>query len=357
MNDASTRPGHSDHRTPTARGAEGRIDAVADATVSGWIDATALPSVWIDGECVGRLKPAHLAEAVPSPSGERRRFAFPAHDLGIASLLGETLQIELRDGDDADRVIARRTCPVSGFFALPPSEKAPDGAFSGCIDEYSRSRLRGWVRNAARPDEPIAIWVFLGRRYIGQYLARDFRPDLASVGMGDGRAGFDIDISRFTAVSGLRRRLVVVAGASGWRIPLGPHACPSRLDRLTAALRRRAGKIDLPLSVEAFARRMFETPRYPKKVFDIASVPGQKMPDPHSAEYTLLAIEFLRREAADLAEARQTENLGFWERRRRVRALGQQMRNLVELGQMVAASQAILRNGEPKADLEPRGRS
>lgn len=62
----------------------------------------------------------------------------------------------------------------------------------GHIDECSRTRLRGWIRDASFSDAPVCLLVVGNDRFLGRVVANQHRPDVETAGHGNGRSGFDL---------------------------------------------------------------------------------------------------------------------------------------------------------------------
>ncbi|NHO31812.1 Hint domain-containing protein [Acetobacter fallax] len=66
------------------------------------------------------------------------------------------------------------------------------GRFHGWLDFASRNRLNGWAWNEDRPWERMQVDVFVDGHYITTICATSQRPDLASAGIGNGWAAFEL---------------------------------------------------------------------------------------------------------------------------------------------------------------------
>ena len=64
------------------------------------------------------------------------------------------------------------------------------GRLLGHLDEALPHIVRGWARDAANPDMPVAVEIVLDGAVIGRTLANRYRRDLAVAGYGNGRHGF-----------------------------------------------------------------------------------------------------------------------------------------------------------------------
>ena len=65
----------------------------------------------------------------------------------------------------------------------------------GALDEASRRRIRGWVRQPAFPDAPVLLVITAGDQLLDRVVANKHRPDLEKVGLGNGRFGLDFEFN------------------------------------------------------------------------------------------------------------------------------------------------------------------
>lgn len=134
---------------------------------------------------------------------------------------GETLTLDLR--------IAGRRFPG-------PAVERPAGAFRlfGCLDAASPDQVDGWAINLADPGRPVALEVVRDATVVGTVMADRARPDLAALGLGDGRCGFTLELPKPRDPTARHRIGVRVAGTrtelSGSPIVLDP--VPTLIGRL-----------------------------------------------------------------------------------------------------------------------------
>ncbi|CAN2536338.1 hypothetical+protein [Methylocapsa aurea] len=341
--------------SPNASPLTGKIEKIAQGLVYGWlsgVDDGMLLSV--NGITIARIDGKNL-DAPSSKGAPRRQFSYDARGIAPNLLLADTLTFELRLAAKDITALDRIDIPAANFLLPPVRPARMSAAAEGYIDEYLRGQLRGWVRDRSLPESPVAIHVFLGKRFIGRHMANRYRPDLAAAGKGDGHAGFEIDLTTFfEKFDPQKKRLRVFAGQLGdWSIPFAEHARQSPFKSVSAFFRRMSPLGPFPRNTEEFVTQLMQTPPYPKKVFDIASIAEKKMPEPFSADYTLLAIEFLRREAAVLAEVRP-DNADDWRKHnKQFKLLELQMKRLCALGESVAASQKLMHSAAQSATALP----
>lgn len=353
--DAHSPPADSEHAAPDA----GKLEKIAQGVVYGWLSTKyAAAQLLVNGRVAAVINEDRLLPAAESDAGRRRRFALDLRSLAPDLLLDDRLSFELRPESGSQMEIERLDLPTTAFLKPVVAKRKP-ATLEGFIDEYDTGRLRGWVFDRANPLRPVSILVFLEDRFIGRHVADHYRPDLAELGKGDGRLGFDVDISAFYEIlpGGSRGLKVYSENPEGWMIPLGQHLRPSFRKKIARFLRgsQAAALGWLPSTTEEFVSHLVRSPPYPKKVFDIATIAGKKMPDPFSAEYTLLAIEFLRREAVALGEAMPKDKENWRQHDAQLRAVESQLTHLTKLAEAIAASQKLMHSASAAAQ-QPSGK-
>lgn len=311
------------------------LETLENGILKGWAKGCRTLHVFANGRVVGRLP---LPQAA---SGARQAFAWDARGLAPSLLLSDTLAFEIR-GAPEGQALASLDVAASRLLARP-APRAADG-MEGYIDECEGGKIRGWVWSRAEPFRSLPVHIFIDGRFAGRFIAGEHRPDLAALGKGEGRHGFRADVTEFFRALGSRHPQVeVITQDECWVVPFAPHAAPASAPPPARRpfWKRRPRIAPNPASPRDFAADMAAVPAYPKKVFDIAAVADRKMPDPFAADYTLLALEFLRREAVDLSERLQSDPARHTENLRRLRALEQQLQHLSALGQSIVAAQAL----------------
>jgi len=332
-----------------------KIEKIEQGVILGQLSPKCVPSwVAVNDRSIAVLNESHLLPASASDDAPLRRFALDLRSLAPELLLADHLSFALRTMIGTQRTLDCHEIPTNAFLK-PVRRKLKDSTLEGFIDEYSTGRLRGWVWDRANPQRPVVILAFLERRFIGRHVADKYRPDLAALGKGDGRAGFDVDISPFLAqaVHGARGLEVYSEDPEGWIVPLAGHLRSTLRKRIAGIFRSSQSSMlgALPNTTEEFVAQLVQTPPYPKKVFDISAVAKKKMPDPYSADYTLLAIEFLRREAAMLSEALSKETENWRQNNAQLRLVESQMAHLCKLGEAIATSQKLMHAASATASL------
>jgi GT2 family glycosyltransferase/glycosyltransferase involved in cell wall biosynthesis len=110
------------------------------------------------------------------------------------------------------------------------AQEATPASWLGCLDGVHGRCVEGWVFDPADPSREVAVEIFDGERLLGTAVARFFRSDLASAGIGDHAFRFLLPIELFDGrVHEIRVR------ATG-----APHALPNspfhlRTEPLSAA--------------------------------------------------------------------------------------------------------------------------
>ena len=100
---------------------------------------------------------------------------------------------------------------------------APASVLRGYIDEAKANRIAGWVWDAQRPQQRIAIDVVAGETRIARVTANEFRADLAQAGIGDGRHAFAILLNQEMLPTG-QSTLRLLDADTGAELPGSPVA-------------------------------------------------------------------------------------------------------------------------------------
>lgn len=220
---------------------EGRVTGIADGAVTGWIAEGAAADGWVEAVVHGE-GPVARARAEPAGDG-RLRFAIP---------LPERLQdgrirfVDVRPVG-SERPLDGGPAPFDGgLFETPaPAQacevrEAPAPVLvEGLVEFVPPARLTGWAWTPADPERRPRLEILAGGRLVAAIAAEKPRQDLAQAGIGDGRYGFEVDLSRILR-RGPHELVVRPAGAAeplaGGRLTVGPFAadgevdCPGYLD-------------------------------------------------------------------------------------------------------------------------------
>jgi MoaA/NifB/PqqE/SkfB family radical SAM enzyme len=90
-------------------------------------------------------------------------------------------------GPDADQRLSRLLALMEGVTRL---EKPHTALVEGWVDHVSGRGVTGWAWSPIYPDLRLPVSVWKNGRKIADLIACEFRPDLATMGKGDGRFGF-----------------------------------------------------------------------------------------------------------------------------------------------------------------------
>jgi hypothetical protein len=119
--------------------------------------------------------------------------------------------------DGVQHTITIRFSPDPNSLPIPGSPKsvtcAPAPNLQGYHDTAGCQGLAGWAWDASQPTTPITVYVFEGAQYRGSVVADQYRQDLASSGIGDGRHGFSWAIPS-SLVDGQPHSLSVLLGST-----------------------------------------------------------------------------------------------------------------------------------------------
>ena len=112
---------------------------------------------------------------------------------------------------------------------LPPElEEAAPGPLLGRLDGIEAGRIAGWAFQPERPERPVWLEVLEGDGVIARVEARRYRADLEAAGIGDGRHGFELNL---TGRLGEGRVIRVRRVADGAELD-GSPLVPQPLDKL-----------------------------------------------------------------------------------------------------------------------------
>ena len=191
----------------------GRIDLVTDDRIQGW--ARSVPSDAkvqlriLDGEVVLGEVTAQLHRPDLEQTGiGDGRFGF---ELIVPGGLSPAMRHVIR----VQRIDDARDIEGSPFIVEAATRQAVPvivPVWEGMLDVATRTRVAGWARDAAHPDEPVALQVLDNGVPVGRVLANRYRADLQQAGIGAGRHAFDLPLP-------------------GGLSPLGRHVISVRFER------------------------------------------------------------------------------------------------------------------------------
>ena len=91
----------------------------------------------------------------------------------------------------------------------------------GRLDVATRTRIAGWAQNERHPDRPVALLIIDNGTLLDRVVANAHRPDLAAIGIGDGRHGFELSLAG--GLPGLGRHVIrVVRERDGRELAASP---------------------------------------------------------------------------------------------------------------------------------------
>lgn len=91
----------------------------------------------------------------------------------------------------------------------------------GRLDVATRTRIAGWAQDDRHPAQPVALLVVDNGVLLDRVIANAHRPDLAALGFGDGRHGFDLNLAN--GLAGLGRHVIrVVRERDGAELAASP---------------------------------------------------------------------------------------------------------------------------------------
>lgn len=102
------------------------------------------------------------------------------------------------------------------------NEAVAPGEVQGFVDDVTRETIRGWAWNRADANAPVMLDVLDHDEVIGTILANEFRGDLADAGIGNGRHGYHLTLSR--PLDPERRHVITVRTKAG-AVPLTGSPC------------------------------------------------------------------------------------------------------------------------------------
>ncbi len=113
------------------------------------------------------------------PAGQPQRWLFCAPRVETGAVLEQV----------------RRTLDSRAGLVSTGAEVAP-GPLEGTVDGLDGNTIVGWAFDPAHPTSSVILEVLDGDLFIGRLTANRFRGDLAAAGIGDGRHGFELPLSR-----------------------------------------------------------------------------------------------------------------------------------------------------------------
>jgi hypothetical protein len=81
------------------------------------------------------------------------------------------------------------------------------GSVAGVVDEVTKKRIRGWVYDAKRRDEPLVLEILLEDEVVQTTKADVYRDDIAELAGDKGLHGFDCEVAAFATPCAETRRV------------------------------------------------------------------------------------------------------------------------------------------------------
>ncbi len=112
------------------------------------------------------------------------------------------------------------------------------GPLQGNLDGMDGTTLTGWAFDPAQPDSAVALELLDGDGTIARTFANRYRSDLETVGIGDGRHGFELQLNRALSPD-IQHALRVRRVGDGMELPGSPFTIePSNRRTLVRAVRQ-----------------------------------------------------------------------------------------------------------------------
>lgn len=323
----------------------GRIESLAGGILSGTIMSrtpaeTTRVVVAVNGRVIGPVPIAwpQTTDQCDIDDAISGSWLFDARRLPPDLLLDDRLAFEIRRQRDPKTRLDVREIETSQLLPIATLPRG-QGALEGYIDAVDGGTIRGWVWDRTNWRRRIEVQFFVDGIFRGIFEANAPRPDLKATGRGDGLYGFTIPARGcFAKTAGTKPQVHIVAlEPECWRVPFAPHTIASRR-RLLALPRLR----DLPTTTRDLVAILASAEPFPKKAYVIDRL-TRKMPDAFTADYILLAIEFLRVEMVKTVSPpsmRWEDYITSWWRQRVIRG---QIRRLAALADATRTAQKLLR--------------
>lgn len=103
----------------------------------------------------------------------------------------------------------------------------PGGYIAGSLDDFSGSRLTGWIFDAAQPNRNIKLRLLINGSTVEEFVADIFRQDIQSLANNNGMNGFEIDIDKYHNFHNVDK-LIKIELVGNQRYYLGPVTITSK---------------------------------------------------------------------------------------------------------------------------------
>ena len=197
--------------------------ALTEAGLIGWAWCPSQPEQAVEvvvesaGVPLGHAVADRFDPAITAAHGQPGR---PGFCVRLHQLPGATYPLTLSLRDQHARLLGGPfvVAEIAELMAIT-DPVAPE--FEGSIDFFGEGVVDGWARNAALPDQPVAVELLDGGVPIARGRAARLRPDLLAAGKGSGCHGFRVDLP-VDLLDGNTHRLAVRIAGSKFELPGGP---------------------------------------------------------------------------------------------------------------------------------------
>ena len=124
----------------------------------------------------------------------------------------------------------------------------------GHVDEVSRLWISGWAWSPERPLDAVALRITADGQPLARVVANAFRPDLLAAGIGEGRHGFRLDVTRLLLPPG-PVSIGVEVEATGLHLLHSPARLPAATELDAAQRLTLQALLDAPGAVDALRAR------------------------------------------------------------------------------------------------------
>ncbi|HET8996480.1 MAG TPA: Hint domain-containing protein, partial [Acetobacteraceae bacterium] len=160
------------------------------------------------------------------------------------------------ESGEALAAIRRRLDERAGL--APEAPDAAPGPLLGRLDGVEAGRIAGWAFQPDRPDRPVWLEVLANEGVIARVEARRYRADLEAAGIGDGRHGFELNLTgRLGQAQVIRvRRVSDGAELDGSPLALRPLAADGLADEARRLVATAVLDPDDASTLDAFAAEL-----------------------------------------------------------------------------------------------------
>ncbi|MFT8523387.1 Hint domain-containing protein [Gluconobacter oxydans] len=182
----------------SARSIEGYLDEVTRTVIRGWARTPQSEnplrlSIFDNGVAIGEV----VADCPRPDVGADCGFCFVVPG-GLTPHMRHVIEIAQADDPGTSRNVLGHTPwildqqTISHRTIVRATVLASSTTMRGYIDNVSRDRVCGWIYDPSKPGESVAIQVAVNGTIVERSIANGRRPDVADVGAGPERCGFDL---------------------------------------------------------------------------------------------------------------------------------------------------------------------